>query len=157
MMKHIIFSKKQKLIIFFWLVLNTCAGYILISNQYGNTQKILDNFTIFNLIILGFVLTCFTIISSTLGEKVTKKLQETNAYYSLATNFYWLMNLLFFNLVISFILQFFDYKNSKFQSIYIDLILIADITLVFVLLWYAISRIARVMRSIDRISNNGAN
>ncbi|CAC9604889.1 hypothetical protein [uncultured Gammaproteobacteria bacterium] len=137
----------------FWLILVIFLGYFLISNQYGKIEKILDNFITFNSILLGFVLTCFTIISSMLGEKVTKRLQETNAYYSLTTNFYWLMNLLFFNLVISFILQFFDYQNSKFKSIYIDLILIIDITLVFLLLWYAISRIARVMRSINKITN----
>lgn len=88
-----------------------------------------------------------------LGEKVTKKLQETNAYYSLMTNFYWLMNLLFFNLIVSFILQFFDYQNSKFKSIYIDTLLIIDITLVFLLLWYAISRISRVMRSVNKITD----
>ncbi len=151
-MKHKIFNKKQKVVILFWLILSVVLGYFLISNQYAKIEKILESFIVFNSIILGFVLTCFTIISSMLGEKVTKKLQETNAYYSLTTNFYWLMNLLFFNLVISFILQFFDYQNSKYQSIYIDLVLVADITLVFLLLWYAISRIARVMRSINKIT-----
>lgn len=150
-MKHKIFNKKQKITIFSWLVLVVVLGYFLISNQYGNIDKILDSFIAFNSILLGFVLTCFTIISSMLGEKVTKKLQETNAYYSLMTNFYWLMNLLFFNLVVSFVFQFFDYRDSKFKNTYIDLMLIADIALIFLLLWYAISRIARVMRSIDKI------
>ncbi len=151
-MKNKIFNKKQKAVIFFWIILSVVLGYFLISNQYAKIEKILESFITFNSIMLGFVLTCFTIISSMLGEKVTKKLQETNAYYSLTTNFYWLMNLLFFNLVISFILQFFDYQNSKYQSIYIDSALIADIALVFLLLWYAISRIARIMRSVNKIT-----
>lgn len=151
-MKHNIFNKKQKQIISLWLILSVCVGYFSIHSQYGGIKIILDGFTTFNSILLGFVLTCFTIMSSILGDKVTKKLQETNAYYSLTTNFYWLMNLLFFNLVVGFIIQFFDYQNSKFKNIYIDVILIADIALIFLLLWYAISRIARVMRSIDKIT-----
>jgi Na+-driven multidrug efflux pump len=152
-MKHKIFNKKQKKILLFWIICTPILGYFLITNQYGKIDKIMNNFVTFNSILLGFVLTCFTIISSMLGEKVTKKLQETNAYYSLMTNFYWLMNLLFFNLIVSFILQFFDYQNSKFKSIYIDTLLIIDITLVFLLLWYAISRISRVMRSVNKITD----
>jgi hypothetical protein len=148
-----VFSKKQKKIFLGWVICVIVLGYFLISNQYGKIDKILDNFVTFNSILLGFVLTCFTIISSMLGEKVTKKLQETNAYYSLMTNFYWLMNLLFFNLVVSFVIQFLDYQNSDLKSIYIDLTLIADITLVFLLLWYAVSRISRVMRSVNKITD----
>jgi hypothetical protein len=151
-MKHKIFSKEQTTIMAIWMALMVVCGYFLMSNQFGKIDKILDNFIVFSSITLGFVLTCYTIIASLLGDKVTKKLQETNAYYSLMTNFYWLMNLLFFNLVISFILQFLDYQKSEYKSIYIDLILIADITFMFLLLWYAISRMARVMRSVDKIT-----
>jgi hypothetical protein len=50
-------------------------------------------------------------------------------------------------------IQFLDYQNSDLKSIYIDLTLIADITLVFLLLWYAVSRISRVMRSVNKITD----
>ena len=119
-----------------------------IANEYASVDEIVVNFTNFNLILLGFVLTFFTITSSLLGNELVKRLQETSAYYSLMTNFYWLIILLFVNLVFSFIFNFFGYLSLNFRNTYTDLIIVFDISLLFILLWYAISRLARVLRSI---------
>jgi hypothetical protein len=51
--------------------------------------------------------------------------------------------------VVSFVIQFLDYQNSDFKSIYIDLTLIADITLVFLLLWYAVSSPEQIMGRLE--------
>ncbi len=142
------FSKKQKIIISIWLLIAVLLGWHAILNQYGSVDKIVTNFTNFNLILLGFVLTFFTITSSLLGNELTKRLQDTNAYYSLMTNFYWLIVLLFFNLVASFIFQFFGYLELSYRRTYTDLIIIFDVALLFLLLWYAISRLSRFIKNI---------
>lgn len=143
-----VFSKKQKRIISWWLLIAVLLGWHAISNQYGSIDKIVIDFTYFNLILLGFVLTFFTITSSLLGNELTKRLQDTNAYYSLMTNFYWLVVLLFFNLVVSFIFQFFSYLESSYRNIYTDLIVVFDISFLFLLFWYAISRLSRFIKNI---------
>ena len=142
--KKRIFNSRQKITMLLWIIL-TIAFYSYF-NKWGNLNKILDNFFNFNLILFGFTLTSVAIITSTLGEELTQRLQKTNAYWSLMSNFYWLMILLFWNLIIGFLLQFFSYSQNKYCIL--DLFIVFDITLTMLLLWYAVTRLTRFIRYI---------
>ncbi len=138
-----VFNQRQKYNIYFWTLISVVLGHFLISNQCVKIEKTFDIFftSSISLVILAFVSIPYLIIS---GE-IMKKLQETNAYYSLISNFYWIVSLLFFNWVIGWVFWFFGLH--KYQNIYIDLMLIADMSLLSLLIWYAISRTMRVIRS----------
>ena len=113
--------------------------YIVVSDSfYSSALQI-------NLILFGFVLTSLTMIGSVLGSSLVERLKEVGAYHSLMTNFYWLSILLFINICISLVVALTS-LNMDFK--FARVLLVFDISLTLSLLWFGITRLARLMRNI---------
>lgn len=143
-MKQRITSNKQLIRSALWLFVSALVSYYALKNQWINLSGVYTQFLTFNSVLMGFVITALTIASSRLGEPLIKTLQENGSYYSLLTNFYWLFILLFLNTVFGFMLLL---KETTLHW-FIDLLFLMDITALLILLWYAISRLIRIMRAL---------
>lgn len=150
-MKPKLFSKKQKIVISTWLIVALASGIWVSNNNYMVFPDGFEQLSLqLNLILLGFVLTALSMIGSILGKDLVKQLQGNGAYYSLMNNFYILSIVLLFNALFSLLVLLMPVSKLWVSNFiyFVNLLIILDLTAVFLLLWYGVSRLARLMKHI---------
>lgn len=143
-MKRIVFNSRQKRwILFWWASVPTVGGWLSCSgyaNFFSLSQTLLD----ISVPLLGTVVVTYSILFGLLNTSLIKRLKETNAFYSLNKNLYWLTISVFFGAVAGAILQHNNFQNPL-ASFVIDIVVLWWIAHIFILFWYAFTRLLRTM------------
>lgn len=149
-MNNRIFNRWQKSCISFWCVLVPVVGGWLSHVGCVSFDHLADTLLEISIPLLGLVLVTVSVISPVLDKPLIKRLNRTNAFYSLNRNLYFLMVLLFIGSVAGAVLRHVNYASIAFVINLLILVLIASI---FTFFWYAFTRFLRMMRNINHSEN----
>lgn len=145
-----VFNRRQKILIAFWCALVPVVGVLLHRCGYAVFDRIADTLLEISIPLLGLVLVTVSVIATVLDKPLIKRLNQTNAFYSLNQNLYILMVLLFVGSVAGAVLRHINYQNV---ALVINVMVLTLIAGIFVLFWYAFTRFLRMMRHINQTEN----
>lgn len=136
-----VFNNKQKIYMLFWLIFANLLGwYFSIIPDKLIEHFLLVNFTVLMLMMVPHI---FLDIIFRNNLELVNRLKETNAFYSLSTNYYWVIMVPVYNWIVAFFVYL---LQLKYTNIYIDLLVVSNITILVLLSYYAVSRSWRIFK-----------